>query len=170
MERRQMNQSELARAAGISHKSVSYYLNRGSIPKHSVLQALGDALNIPRGDIFAAAGRGERQGSFRLPESRVMDAETLTPEQSELVYEIIRHLAEGNRQRMYREYGTSTQPPQIPYRAEHDREDVTGNDNPAPITAAEDTSANPEDYDLAAFEPDEREHGIEPDDVGDDAP
>lgn len=65
--------------------------------KPSTLEALAYVFRIPYDELAKLAGESKLYGVFELSPDRQADAQTLNRSQAELVYEIIRHLAAGNR-------------------------------------------------------------------------
>lgn len=149
MDKKQLSKAALARLIHVDRSSVTTYLNNGVIPKRDTRERLAQALAVPAADVHAAADDAPSHGVFHLPADREADAQTLDRSQSELIYEMIRHLAEGNR-RQGEKVGTDEQ-------------------RSAPISSAG-TKPAQEDYNLAADDSQhEGDYGmIGPDEIGHD--
>lgn len=100
MDERGWKQSDLARASGLSPKSVSEYLNKGVTPQPDRLSDIARGLGIAEEEVRQAAGWPPSMGEFRLSADRRADAETLDAVQRQAVEEIIRLLADGNRKQV----------------------------------------------------------------------
>lgn len=99
MDERGWSRAELARQAKINRAYVTDYLNSGVVPSVGTRQKLASALGVSVEEVNRAADASPTHGVFELSPAREADAQTLDRSQSELIYEIIRHLAEGNRRR-----------------------------------------------------------------------
>lgn len=135
--------NRLASIADLSQTTATRVVHGDHQPNAETVAALASALRVPDSTIYKLTHGKKIATREWAPPAEV---QRLSRREQDALTEMIRAMA-----------------------ASREREDVTGNDNPAPITQAEDTSAAPDDYDLAAFEPDQREHGITPDAVGDDS-
>lgn len=138
--------------------------------KPSTLEALSYVFRVPYDELAQLAGQAPRRG-FELPPDRQADAETLTRSQVALISEMIRHLAEGNRQYVYRKHGTIYREPDLPlnHKREAADEEVASDDDSTPMNQAAGSAAteDPDDYDLAADDSlHQGAHGqIGPDDI-----
>lgn len=136
----------LAEVTSLSPSAVARLVHGDSTPNPETVTAVATALRVPESSIYQLTHGHDIEVRKWEPPAEV---NRLSKRSQDAITEMIRALVAEQEQ----------------------REDVMGNArSTAPISQAEDTSANPEDYDLAAFEPDEREHGITPGAVGDDAP
>lgn len=114
----------LSELAGLAHTGATRVVHGDTLPNPETVTALASALRVPESTIYKLTHGKDITTREWAPPAEV---QRLSKREQDALTEMIRAMA-----------------------ASHEREDVTGNDNPAPITQAEDTSANPEDYDLAA--------------------
>lgn len=154
MDERGWRQSDLARAAGINRAYISEYLRKGSIPKRQNLEKIAHGLGVSVREVEQAAEAAPHRGVFELSPDRQADAETLTRSQVALISEMIRHLAEGNRQYTYRKHGAIYREPDLPlnHKREAADEEVASDDDSTPMCQAAGSAAteDPDDYELVA--------------------
>lgn len=98
-ERGGMNDSDLARAIGVSPATISTWVHRRRSPSEKNLEAIAEAFpSIPRRDIFEAAKRTVPGKLTPDKEQRIMDLiRGLTAEQQEFMEAQLRGLNDANR-------------------------------------------------------------------------
>jgi len=138
MDERGWNQADLARASGLSPKSVSEYISKGVIPRADRIKALARGMGVPEDEVRKAADMAPSMGDFRLTPERQADAETLSAAQRHAVEEIIRLLADGNRKKVTG--GDETKTPLASHQADYDLAAYEGDDG---IRPDQDLSGDP---------------------------